>query len=490
MLLNTIDILFPFEKDVTVEENINFFSLEVVCNEIPKFTESNLSKLLSIIKPYDKFSILTQVEQNEIVSVSNKSELDDFVIKYNESIKFFEENEIFSLKLKVDKSAAGNKRTIYSYKHFVLFWNEIEPVNLLSVLNDILSYYDTLEFETVESGIEPLSSLWITLNSSLTNTPKENKIHILREHCHFGNSDKYALSPDTFHLFDTDNKELTLKFDILCSLFSMVFLFDISSITDNDFSYKINGYKVIDGKVKINEQLASCKSVYYEMYSWAYSTEGNITDKLGLIRNLISIHYDREITNLDNSILVSIKSAYRTYLKENISKYLEIRSKILQELDWVSQKSSDIVEKYLSNYQKSIITFLSFFISVFLLRVLSSGDFTNVFTKDATILSFGFLVITVFYLVFSSCTLKSEKKRLERKYKNIKGRFKDLLVEKDINNILKKDEEFNYELNFIDSRYRTYLWLWIITIIILFIAIITVSSYFNWKIIQELILIG
>jgi len=487
MLLNIIEKLFPFEKEVTIEEKINFFSLKVVCKKTPEFTEVNLREVISIIKPNDKFSILTQVEQNDIVSITNHDEIDEFITNYNDSIEFFEENETFSLKLKIDKTAADSKRTIYSYKHFVIFWRQIDPINLLNVLNDILSNYGTVEFETIEPGVEPVTSSRITLNSSLPAIPKRDKIDKFRENCHFGNSGTYALTPEVFHLFNTNNKELTLKFNILCSLFSMVFLFDISSIHDQEFTYKINGYKAINGKVRINEHLASCKSVYYEIYSWVYSTEGNIADKLGLVRNLISIHYDQEITNLDAGILVSIKSAYKTYLKENISKYLDIRSKILQDLDWVSQKSSEIVEKYLSNYQKSIITFLSFFISVFLLRVLSSGEFTNVFTKDATILSFGFLAISVFYLAFSSWTLKSEKQRLKRKYENIKGRFKDLLVEEDIKNILNEDEEFEYELSFIKGRYRRYLWLWIITILILFVAILTVSSHFNWRIIYEFI---
>jgi hypothetical protein len=183
--------------------------------------------------------------------------------------------------------------------------------------------------------------------------------------------------------------------------------------------------------------------------------------------------------------LISIKSAYKTYLKENVGRYLEIRNKIFDELSWVSQKSSEIVEKYLTNYQRSIFTFLSFFVSVFILRVLKTTEFTNIFSKDATILSFAFLFISIVYLYFSRWNLNKEKDRLKRKYKNIKNRYKDLLIDKDIEKILDNDSEFNYEISFIEKRLKGYTILWIITLIILLFSVLTISDYLNWTIIWE-----
>lgn len=488
MLLEKINSVISFEKEILIEEKINFFNLEVICKSKPNINEEKLNEILSIIREYDSFSMIIQLEQNEPVTINSRNDSNRFIQDFIESTGHFEAGEKFSFKLKIDKSKAGKIRTIYSYKHFLIFWNEIEPIKLLDVLNEILQSFGIIQLQTVESNIASIFTKKIFLNRELQVLPSfNNNESLLKENCHFGNAEKYNITPDTFYLIDRTNIDLLEKLDILCSLFSIIFLFDITSINNELLKYKINGYRTINGEIKIDSELAKSKDAYYEIYDWCYSSEGNIADKLGLARNLISIHLTNNINELDGNALISIKSAYKTYLKENVSKYLEIRSQIVEELNWISQKSSDIVEKYLSNYQKSIFTFLSFFISVFILRVLGKGEFTDVFTKDATILSMAFLAISVIYLVFSNWNLKSEKERLKRKYKNVKERYKDLLVEKDIENILKEDKEFKYELEYVNKRHKRYLWLWITTIFILFISVLTVSSYWNWGKILEMI---
>jgi hypothetical protein len=77
--------------------------------------------------------------------------------------------------------------------------------------------------------------------------------------------------------------------------------------------------------------------------------------------------------------------------------------------------------------------------------------------------------------------LSVEKNRLKRKYQNLKERFKYLLVQKDIDNILKDDSEFKYELSYIKKRFNIYLYLWIVTIVILLAVIIIVSDYFKFN---------
>jgi hypothetical protein len=261
----------------------------------------------------------------------------------------------------------------------------------------------------------------------------------------------------------------------------MIYIFDISSITNGKFYYKINGFKAIKGEIEINQQFAKGKELFFEVFEWCYSSEGNLADKLGITRNIISIHFEDNLLNLEKDVFTSLKSAFKTYLKENVSKYIEIRRKIQDELNWISQKSGDIVDRYISSYQKSIFTFLSFFISVFVLKILSKGSGSGIFNKDATLLSLAFLGLSIVFLIYSSWNLSVEKNRLKRKYQNLTERFKYLLVQKDIDNILKDDSEFKYELSYIKKRFNIYLYLWIVTIVILLAVIIIVSDYFKFN---------
>lgn len=77
-------------------------------------------------------------------------------------------------------------------------------------------------------------------------------------------------------------------------------------------------------------------------------------------------------------------------------------------------------------------------------------------------------------------SLKAEKERLKIRYKNLKGRFKDLLVDEDINKILREDQEFEDEIRFIEIRANRYTFLWIGTVLIVIVAILSLSDYINW----------
>lgn len=482
--VNQIKALFNKTEKIIIDEKINTFDLFISSYDCPAFKDKVIEDILSVIEEGDRFSFSIQIEENDPATIVEKRNIAAFIKDYNDNIKFFEHGEKVNLKLHIEKYNSGHKKIIYDYDAFKKFWQSIEPINLLNVLNELLVKYSFIEFETIENDIKPLSSYSISLNMPLKINASTLRTEYINENCHFGNSEKYSISPLDFYLLDRTNNDLSNKFDMFCSLFSIISIFDITSINNSSLHYKLNGYKVIQGSLEINNSLINCYKIYYDISEWCYSSKSNITDKIGLIRNILTIHIkDNDILKVDESIINSIKSSYKTYLKENVSKYIDIRNKIIEELNWISQKSSEIVKNYLSSYQKSIFTFLSFFISVFIIKILNNESFLNVFSKEATILSFAFLLLSIVYLIFSSWDLNKEKTRLKRKYENLKGRYKDLLVDEDINNILKNDEEFNYEFSFINKRHRSYTTLWLITIIVLFFAVLSISDYVNWIII-------
>ncbi len=479
--------LFPKRNSELIEEKINSFRLEYALDGKPDIEQTHFENYLKNIQNGDDFRISIQIENNDPIVIVNIDKVSEFISELDTSFQYYEKNEEIKFKLTIDKNSNGYIRNIYNAESFVKFWETLTVFDLLKVLNPILKINQCILFKYIELGREVIHTSKMYFDYQMQNPNVTRDIKKIKENCHFGNIEEFPFIPDFFHInnLEISHNSVTDKLTILGSLFSIISLFDITSINENKLFYKLNGYKTFEGNIEINSSFLECSTTYYEIYDWVYSSDGNTTDKIGLVRNILSIYLEDDITKLDKNILVSIKSAYKTYLKENVGKYLEIRNKIFDELSWVSQKSSEIVEKYLSNYQKSIFTFLSFFVSVFIIRVLKTNDFVNVFSKDATILSFAFLGISAIYLCFSKWTLNKEKDRLKRKYSNIKNRYKDLLINKDIEKILNNDEEFNYEISFIDKRHKAYTKLWIITLIVLLISILTISDYVNWNIITE-----
>lgn len=477
--------LFPKKQIELIEEKINSFQLEYTLDGKPNFEKYSFEDYLKSIKNGDDFKLSIQIEDNDPVVIVDVKKSDEFISELNSSFQYYESNEEIKFKLTFDKSVNNDIRNIYHFESFVKFWNELSISDLLNILKPILKLNNSILFKYLEpeKKIIHTSNLYFDYKMQVPITKRN--IKTIRDNCHFGNIEEFPFTPDFFYINNpqSSNNSVTEKLTILCSLFSIISLFDITSISENKLFYKLNGYKTFEGTIEINHSFLECSSTFYQLYDWVYSSDGNTADKIGLVRNILSIYLEDDITRLDKNILISIKSAYKTYLKENVGEYLEIRNKIFDELSWVSQKSSEIVEKYLSNYQKSIFTFLSFFISVFIIRVLQTSDFVNVFSKDATVLSFAFLIISAIFLGFSKWTLNKEKSRLRRKYSNIKNRYKDLLIEKDIDKILDNDKEFLYEISFINKRHKAYTRLWIITLVILLASILTISDYINWSVI-------
>jgi len=479
--------LFPKKEILIIEEKVNSFRLEYTLISPPKLGNDTLEGYLNNIQQNDILNLSIQVEENDAVILTGKNGISDFLSNLVKSFEHYESSELITFKLQIDKRKNSGVRNIYHYESFLKFWKEIEIIDLLKVLSPILSNNKGIYFKYLEENKPVITTKNVVFSSNTSNLKEQRDLKIIRDNCHFGNFEEFPFSPDIFNptSLKIDGNIIQQKLEILTSLFSIISIFDITSIKNNKLEYKLNGYKSFEGKIDINVTFLECSGTYYDIYDWIYSSDGNTTDKIGLVRNILSIYLDKDIIHLDKNILISIKSSYKTYLKENVGKYLEIRNKIFDELSWVSQKSSEIVEKYLTNYQRSIFTFLSFFVSVFILRVLKTTEFTNIFSKDATILSFAFLIISIVYLYFSRWNLNKEKDRLKRKYKNIKNRYQDLLIEKDIEKILDNDSEFNYEISFIEMRLKGYTILWIVTLIILLFSVLTISDYLNWTIILE-----
>lgn len=471
-------------KEVKVKENFSSFSIEFETDQIINHETKLIQGFIDKINPDDDFSLIIQIDNGDAITLREKVNLDSYIEKLNADFKYYEEGEIIRIKLEIFKHKGLNIR-IYSYSDFKIFFEELELLKKLEILNDLFQSNSKIRLETIEPNIKPFCTANFTLNSELPTSEININENLFSENCHFGNSDKYSVNPYHFHPTKTDNLDFKKSFDSLCCLFSMIYVFDISSITDARLYYKINGFKAIKGEVEINNDLQKRKDLFFEIFEWCYSSEGNVADKIGIARNIISIHFKEKLLDLDKGVLTSVKSAFKTYLKENVSKYIELRGKIQDELNWISQKSGEIVDRYISSYQKSIFTFLSFFISVFVLRIISKANTSSIFNKDATLLSLAFLGLSIVFLTFSSLNLSVEKKRLKRKYKNLKERFKDLLVQKDIDNILANDTEFEYEIGYIEKRHKIYLWLWILTIVILLITVVAVSDYLTLELLKN-----
>ena len=483
-------ISFPFcdefnidPNSISITERLFEFDYSASITSLTSPSREGLLKILENISDRDTYSIQLIIGNNDPISNNNLGDIDSFIQKISKVIEFIEE-EVITFHFKIIKNKIDDKISVYDLEAFESLFETLSLTKLLQILKQIKEDSQRILFVLLNEDFSfGTDTFWF--GKIFPDKKPDNQDEILnsiRENCHFGNIEQYPFSPFVFNLSNCSNYsgKFVRIFDRLTLIFSLVSLFNITTVTDSVISLRLVGYKVIDITLDPSAIKLSEKSIYFQIFRWIYSENSKVSDKLDLARNILSLSINQNDLSIDEDILISIKSSYQIYQKENINRYIEIRNKIIDQLLFLSKNATQAINNYIDNFKKSIFAFLSFFISVFVLRVLSNGGFTDVLTKDATIMSLCFLLISVLFLIFSLWEFSTEKSRLDTEYKNIKTRFTDLLLEKDIDRILNNDQEYKSCIENITKKKNAYLLLWLIIIFFFLFAIFSISTYINW----------
>lgn len=478
--------IFPIKEIKNVSEKISEYIISFTVSEILKI--ENLPDLFRKFDSRDKITLSVKIYEPLTID-SESNNFKNYIASIKKELSTVEDEEIV-ITFTINKSNVNGIINVYDFEEFNKFFKERRAIEILNLLSPILIQYKKITFKILYNIIDDFHSehlYFIKATSDVIDfSASKVDINKIRINCHFENFSNYPFSANHFRVIVRPNSEngITEKLDILTFLFYIIGLYDITSIKENLFYSKINGFKSYEIENKIEELDISSLNEYEKIYDWVYSDKSHVTDKIGLFRNIISIHLTSGSHNIDDNVYISINSGYKSYLQNSINKYIDVRSKITDQVNSISQKSNDLAEKYLSNYQKSNFAFISFFISVFLIRVLNTkniDEVQGVFNKDTTIIFFTLIGISLIYFIFSLITFNMDITRLKEKYKLFKSRNEDLLDKNDIEKILSNDLEFNSDIKYLNNRKMFYTILWIATLLIFVSAVFSLSSYFNWN---------
>lgn len=440
--------------------------------------EEEFNKVISSLNRRDNIHISCQHNNETYCSYfpGGENSFSDFLQEYSLLAESVKEEQIV-ISVTIIKNEEDGVISVYYIDKFIEYLNSQVILGLLLIFNKGFCHHNFLVFEVQDSFFKEISTKTIKFIPQGACVLKE-KIAIREERnnkiknlCFCPIIPQYQFIPDDFFITEGDNLELKKIFDKLVTIYSVMFLFDIFSIKETNIEYKLNGYRAIDQKVAVLAiDFDSCRT-YYEIYSWVYEG-GNVVDKIGLARNILSLNFERDTLRLSDTTFEAIKSAYKIYQRENIRQYIDVRNKITEQLIEFQGKADKIVEKFISDYKKSLFTIVSFFISVIIIRVVSKGDFIGSFTPEVTVLSLGFLLVAFLLMIFARWEVNKQISRCEELYIHVKNRYQDLLTEEDINKILNNDKDFNSNIGFIKERRNKYTILWCASLFILFVVTI------------------
>lgn len=482
-------ICFDQELDkVTISEDDRQFIVEGTI--VGKFNVDGikLKDELNKFPKRDSIFIYLSINESESITIStNNANVDDFVREVSGQLEGATEKPFTSIKIIIEKAKSNGCISIYSMENFANYLINQNLKGLLFVFNRLTTNDNYIVFECFEKFVAFQSHRYIFKHfnhaleiTDITSTSERSSILSIRNSlCHFSNSSQYYFLPEDFILEQTEsvNKKILSVFNRLAIIFSIINIFDYTIIDKKKLIAKLNGYKTHSFSISFNTIDLEILSTYFSLYKWVYSG-GNYSDKIGLARNVLSLHFtENSVNKIKGDVNTSVISSYEIYLKKNVEHYIAVKNKVSEFLNNLNERATSIIDNFSSSFRNSFFAFLSFFTSVFILRYLSKGDINEIVSPDLFWLTQGFLFVSLIYLIISTWEINKNKKRFERNYKNNKTRYCDILDENDIDKIFNHDEDFRYDISFIKKRIYSYFSMWLVSII-LFSGLITYLTFY------------
>jgi len=442
-------------------------------------------KLFDCINQFPARDILTLYvnidEADDNVTYAEPSDFPTFKSSLLVKMGGIEVGTLITVKVMIRKQVINSYVSICSLPDFTNYLNTFETYDLLSFFSEKINAHGRIIFSskeidrTYQSGTLAFTNLsHQEINFTIDDQARLNRLKVIKSSTHATIFSDKMIIPEDFDFvpdLSFDMRMIIQRMHFTLIIFS---IFDITHFSNNKLTFRLNGYKGIDGIVDIcSIQISSFIKEYGDIYNWIYQS-GNLNDKLGLARNIISLHLNpSNDLSFSGNMFSSILSAYKVYEKQNIKQYIEIRNKLSDQLIDYNKRANTIVEGFASTFQKSALSVLTLFSSIIAVKVLSTSTTSSVnFATYSTTFSVIIVIISLVYMLISRSEALEQKLRYERSYLNFKDRYTDLLNSEDITRILNDDREFNADIKFITKKIRSYVVLWTIILIMIFCFII------------------
>ncbi|MCX2432164.1 hypothetical protein [Pedobacter sp. GR22-10] len=462
-------------------EDFDFFEQKYTLETIDIPNEQKLNDCIGLFSNRDSISFYVNIDDaDDDVTYFEPSDFPVFKANLEVSMRGIETGTPITIKISIRKQVITNRLSICSLLDFATYLESFTTYDLLSFFSEKIAKYETIVFiskqisQTFKSGSLAFTNLeQEAVTFTVNQETRLNRLTNIKSSTHATLLSDKMVIPEDFDFspdLESELKTIIQRIQFTLIIFS---IFDITHLSENKLTFRLNGYKGIDGAVDITSILIdSYINEYTDIYNWIYQS-GNLNDKLGLARNIVSLHLNTaNDLSFSGNMFSSILSAYKVYEKQNIKQYIEIRNKLSDQLIDYNKRANSIVESFASTFQKSALSVLTLFSSIIAIKVLGTSTTSGNFVTYSTIFSLIILGISLLYMLISKAEANEQKSRYKSSYLNFKERYTDLLNTDDIRRILNEDKEFEADVKFITKKIKSYTILWSIVLIAIFLFII------------------
>jgi hypothetical protein len=463
------------------EETFRDFAWLVTVSPWRLPTTAALREALSRIPSRDGVQFTARIDNGTGIPLNSMAELQTQEFLQNLTTYYTLEHgqNTLEIDLRITKHIENDSLSLYSLSYFVTSVQKLNAKQLFATFEPVCSGTKRcyILLPQIIDGFE--TETLIFTHASLPTSPaiKRDELILARKDvCHFEGSQRRFL-PEDFRLkLRSSSNILNDLFDRLCLIATLAFLSDVSSLTDEGiFAFKLNGYRAIIGEV--NSQIVSTALLdeLFKVYRWAY-LDGSTSDKLGLARNIISLHCKGDVTIApDPGIYESILSGYALYLKEHVDEYISLKKSLCDYLSEFSQKSAALADSVGEKLERNFVAFVGFFISTILLKLVTEKDLIGWFPKPLQIIAWGLIAASLLHGVVSFWFSIRERKRVVEDFNLLRIRYSDLLHKSDLDRVLNEDQGFRKTIGHLNFKLRLLFICWLGMLIICSVVVVSLS---------------
>lgn len=281
--------------------------------------------------------------------------------------------------------------------------------------------------------------------------------------------ERFKFIPEDFHNTEkcnNDYEEMTIKFQLVEMILSLLFLSNTYEINKNILTLKFNSK--ITKKLTLNLEKIYYDNDYFEIYAWI-SEKNNNLEKLLLSREIINSKLNDSHSLSNTTVLLeSIISNYIIYERGNIEAYIKIKNEIVELIEKLNNEVELLFSNLIDNILKSIASLIMIYVATFLPKFISV-DMSN----DLKYLEFVMISFTFIYMMLISYQSIYKLDLLRNQYCKYKEMHSDLLSESDLSKLF----DLNYFNALIDNTNKkikmvSFSWLIIVILFIIFIHIL------------------
>ncbi len=450
--------------------------IEPMNDFIPKLFDE-----LKTLSNRDSFELFFDVCGNHITiydcSPDSFRKIQEHILDNNDEVEY-------EIELNIRKNQIESTLSLYFLDKFSEYLETESLINIIRTISEIFS--DNLKFE-VFSTISQFGSDSIKFfqareslqsNEIFAEFNRIDKLELFSE-----NSSVYNLNlkllPSDFNLLNiSSSTKLNNFFNKACAVLSIIFISNSSEFKNIDsFSYKISGYKTVICNGVTVTSLAEKYKLLFKIYAWAYEG-GNSSDKIGLVRNVLSIHLDNNGNiKFDREVWGAIQSNYQIYLKGNIQSYLEVKNKIGEFIIESTSKTYAMADELLDSLKNNILIILTFLLSIVVVDGFKDNGQISVFSNR-------YLAVVIFLTIISGLWLLMTKSGLVKRFDSASSTIKEILklnynkvlMESEIDECV--DPVIIKNRAYLETQIKRYSYWWMAILVMFVLLFVVANRYF------------